>query len=166
MRIYKDLEMVEYLGSGIPRILESYAENCFKFTDNFLRMSFPAIEEVTTEVTPQVTPQVTTQDKTLVTRGNDNSTPPVTTPVTPPVTTPVTTPVKKLIMVISNEMRRKEIQEKLELANKKNFIENYLQPAIKLGIIEMTIPHKPNSRLQKYRLTTLGREIKESKQLS
>ena len=186
MRIYKDLEMVEYLGSGIPRILESYAEDCFKFTDNFLRMSFPAIEEITTEVEPQVT----TQDKTLGTRGNDNSTPPVIPPVTmevtpqvtpqvttqdktlitrendnstTPVTPPVTPPVKKLIMVISNEMRRKEIQEKLKLANKKNFIENYLQPAIKLGIIEMTIPHKPNSRLQKYRLTTLGKEIKESK---
>jgi len=41
MRIYKDLELVEQLGSGIPRILESYSKECFKFSDNFLRMSFP-----------------------------------------------------------------------------------------------------------------------------
>ena len=41
MRIFKDLDMVEYLGSGIPRILKAYSKNCFKFTDNFLRMSFP-----------------------------------------------------------------------------------------------------------------------------
>lgn len=40
MRIYKDLELVEHLGSGVPRILESYSKDCFKFTDNFLRMSF------------------------------------------------------------------------------------------------------------------------------
>ena len=41
MRIFKDLELVEYLGTGIPRILKVYPRECFKFTDNFLRMSFP-----------------------------------------------------------------------------------------------------------------------------
>ena len=46
MRIYKDLDLVEQLGSGIPRILESYPKECFKFSDNFLRMSFPINNEV------------------------------------------------------------------------------------------------------------------------
>lgn len=46
MRIYKDLEMVEHLGSGVPRILQSYSKDNFKFTANFLRMSFKAIEPV------------------------------------------------------------------------------------------------------------------------
>ena len=41
MRIFKDIEMVEHLGSGIPRILKAYSEKCFQFTDNFLRMTFP-----------------------------------------------------------------------------------------------------------------------------
>lgn len=41
MRIYKDLGLVEQLGSGVPRILESYSKECFKFSDNFLRMTFP-----------------------------------------------------------------------------------------------------------------------------
>ena len=36
MRIYKDLDLVEQLGSGIPRILESYGKECFHFSDNFL----------------------------------------------------------------------------------------------------------------------------------
>jgi len=40
MRIFRDLEMVEYLGSGIPRILKAYTKDSFKFTDNFLRTSF------------------------------------------------------------------------------------------------------------------------------
>jgi ATP-dependent DNA helicase RecG len=47
MRVYKDLEMVEQLGSGIPRILETYGKECFYFSENFLRMVFPAIEKVT-----------------------------------------------------------------------------------------------------------------------
>ncbi|BAX80850.1 RNA-binding domain-containing protein [Labilibaculum antarcticum] len=42
MRIYKDIDLVEQLGSGVPRILESYGKECFKFSDNFLRMIFPA----------------------------------------------------------------------------------------------------------------------------
>ena len=41
MRIYKDLDMVEYLGSGVPRILQVYPKKCFKFTENFLRMTLP-----------------------------------------------------------------------------------------------------------------------------
>ncbi len=43
MRVFKDLGMVEQLGSGVPRILESYKKECFTFTDNFLRMTFPII---------------------------------------------------------------------------------------------------------------------------
>ncbi|HCY24544.1 MAG TPA: transcriptional regulator [Bacteroidales bacterium] len=46
MRVFKDLELVEQLGSGIPRILESYGRECFKFTANFLRMTFPATGNV------------------------------------------------------------------------------------------------------------------------
>lgn len=40
MRIFKDLEMVEQLGSEIPRILEYYGKESFNFSDNFLRMTF------------------------------------------------------------------------------------------------------------------------------
>ncbi|MFV0553965.1 MAG: helix-turn-helix domain-containing protein [Mangrovibacterium sp.] len=29
--------------SDIPRILRSYGQECFKFSENFLRMTFPAI---------------------------------------------------------------------------------------------------------------------------
>jgi len=40
MRVFRDLELVEHLGSGVPRILRSYGKECFKFTENFLRMTF------------------------------------------------------------------------------------------------------------------------------
>jgi predicted HTH transcriptional regulator len=40
MRIYKDLEMVEQLGSGIPRILRAYPRESFVFMEHFTRMIF------------------------------------------------------------------------------------------------------------------------------
>nr|WP_223270883.1 ATP-binding protein [Subsaximicrobium wynnwilliamsii] len=50
MRIFKDLELVKQLGSGIPRILEHYGKEGFSFSDNFLRMTLIA-KEVTDEPT-------------------------------------------------------------------------------------------------------------------
>jgi predicted HTH transcriptional regulator len=42
MRIFRNLDMVEHLGSGIPRILKAYSKDCFHFTENFLRMVYPS----------------------------------------------------------------------------------------------------------------------------
>ena len=50
MRIFKDLDMVEHLGSGIPRILRFYSKSCFLFSENFIRMSFPVPEGI--DITP------------------------------------------------------------------------------------------------------------------
>lgn len=40
MRVFHDLDMVEQLGSGMRRILRTYNEQSFSFTDNFMRTSF------------------------------------------------------------------------------------------------------------------------------
>lgn len=66
MRIYRDVELVESLGSGIPRILRAYGEECFKFTDNFIRITFPVSGqgksgEKTTQKTTQKATQKTAQ---------------------------------------------------------------------------------------------------------
>jgi DNA-binding PadR family transcriptional regulator len=54
-------------------------------------------------------------------------------------------------------MRRQELQELLGLKHEDHFREAYLKPALEAGLIEMTVPDKPRSRLQKYRLTNRGR---------
>ncbi|MDA3886309.1 MAG: putative DNA binding domain-containing protein [Candidatus Delongbacteria bacterium] len=41
MRIFKDIDMVEYLGSGMPRILKAYKRKSYIFTSNFIRTVFP-----------------------------------------------------------------------------------------------------------------------------
>ncbi len=73
--------------------------------------------------------------------------------------TRVTPQVKKLLEVAQEEMAALEIQGKLNLKDRKSFRLHYLDPAMRAGVIEMTIPERPNSRLQKYRLTELGRMV-------
>jgi len=64
----------------------------------------------------------------------------------------VTPQVKKLLSVIKGEMTRAQLQGLLGLSDRKSFRERYLLPALRQGLIEITIPDKPNSRLQRYRL--------------
>lgn len=47
----------------------------------------------------------------------------------------------------------------LRLNDRKHFRVAYLQPALDAGLIAMTIPDKPNSRLQKYRITEQGQTL-------
>jgi len=67
MRIYKDLNMVEQLGSGMNRILSYYKKDIFIFDDDFLRMLFISNYDKieTTQETIQETTQETTQEKII-----------------------------------------------------------------------------------------------------
>ena len=40
MRVFKDLDLVEQLGTGIIRILKSYSKDVYEFSDNFIRVNF------------------------------------------------------------------------------------------------------------------------------
>ncbi len=69
----------------------------------------------------------------------------------PQVAPQVTPQVARLQEVLAGEMSREELQSVLGLRDRKSFRERYLAPALADGLIEMTLPDKPNSRLQKYR---------------
>lgn len=67
--------------------------------------------------------------------------------------------VKKLMTAIVGEMSRTELQAKIGIAHVPHFMESYLNPALEMGIIEKTIPDKPKSKNQKYRLTAKGYDL-------
>ncbi|MDP3387580.1 MAG: hypothetical protein Q8S24_10115 [Eubacteriales bacterium] len=56
-----------------------------------------------------------------------------------------------LAVIGDKEYSTKELMELLGLKHRPTFRDNYLLPALKLGLIEMTIPDKPNSSKQKYK---------------
>jgi hypothetical protein len=51
---------------------------------------------------------------------------------------------------------RKGLQDALDLRDDEHFRKEYLLPALKAGLLERTIPDKPQSSKQRYRLTEKG----------
>jgi Fic family protein len=76
-----------------------------------------------------------------------------------PEVAPEVTPEVRLLSVLISEMTRQQIKEALGLKDDEHFRKAYLLPALEAGLIEMTIPDKPRSSKQKYRLTDKGRQV-------
>ena len=139
MRIYRDVELVESLGSGIPRILKAYGEDSFKFTDNFIRITFPVSVQagVVDHASDYVSVQVSVRVKSLI------------------------------IIFEEREMSVGEILKVYKLVYKQMykshwyFKKHFIVPAIQENLVEMTYPNIPNHPNQKYRLTPKGIELKE-----
>ena len=134
MRIYRDVELVESLGSGIPRILRAYGEDCFKFTDNFIRITLP----------------VSVYDDDFDSAhdsAHDNNF--------------ISNQIKTLVSNINGEVDRDTLQELLGIKHRTYFRSKFLKPAFEEGYIEFTLPNEKQSKLQKYRLTAKGLQLKE-----
>jgi len=134
MRIFKDLEMVEYLGSGVPRILRKYPRSIFTFTPNFIRITFPfeeSLEDGQTGGQTALTEQATEQ-------------------ATMHVTMHATMQAEKVLQFCIEPRSRNEIQSYLDLKNRDYFRKEILNPLIKEGKLALTIPDKPKSPKQRY----------------
>ena len=73
-------------------------------------------------------------------------------------TASLATPREKLLLSISGDMSRQDILTALGLRNLGNLRKRYLKPCLEQGWIEMTIPEKPSSVNQRFRLTQVGRD--------
>lgn len=93
------------------------------------------------------------------TTGEESAPPEVKPQVTPHVAPHVTSQVERLLRVVKGEVDRDALQQAIGLKARKNFRQLYLAPAIDAGLIEMTIPDKPRSSKQKYRLTEKGWKV-------
>jgi ATP-dependent DNA helicase RecG len=133
---------IDSWGRGIEKITTACAEHgCptpdFEITPTGIRVTLLPKFNMPSQVTPQ--------------DGTSQGT------ATAPVTDPLTDPVKKLLIAIGNgEKSPTELRTILELKHRHTFRKNYMEAALEDGFIEPTIPEKPTSQLQKYRLTDKG----------
>jgi len=149
----KELDLTEGRSTGIPKILRNMAGNGSptpEFETDDDRTSYlvrlpvhPGAETAAAQVAGQAGDQSPTQSPTqLPTQSAD--------------------PVLRLIVALQGgALAPKELRLKLGLSHRHTFRENYLHPALNEDLIEPTIPDKPTSRLQKYRLTDKGRKVLE-----
>ena len=114
------------------QLLQPVGETLFEVRDVLRKRFTQAIEQATPQVTPHVAPQVTPQ---------------------------VSPQVLALLTKVSGEMTRQELMDVLGLRDRKHFGDAYLQPALEAGLLEMTIPDKPQSSKQRYRLTEQGQAV-------
>lgn len=69
-----------------------------------------------------------------------------------------TDPVERLLLALEfGEQSAGDLRQATGIRHRPTFRKNYLHPAMIQHFIEYTLPEKPNSRLQKYRLTAKGR---------
>lgn len=141
----KELNFTEGRSTGIPKVQRAMRENGsppaeFEFDEDhtYFLVRLP--------VHPSATPPASGRS----------------TPATGEVTAEVTAEVGRLLSILIEPAGRKELQDALGLKHDEHFRLAYLAPALAAGLIEMTIPDKPKSRLQKYRITAKGRSLRSS----
>ena len=153
------IDFIEKAGTGIRRIRDgAKAVDCpepaFE-AGSFVTVTFRPNPEVRQSAGRELGPipksadQVTDQ---VVAQAADQETAQVTDQVTDQVG-------RQLIVLqsIFGESSRQEIQQALGLKHTRHFRDAYLLPTLHAGLIEMTIPDKPRSSRQRYRLTSAGR---------
>lgn len=148
MRVFRDMQLVEHLGTGMGKILTAYDRSIFHISENFIEIAFPYKEAYSD-----------------IPATESDATPPVTPPVAPPVNaieSNMSFTLKQMVLLLEGEMSKNDLMQSLGLKDTKYFKQNILQKAIKLNLIELTQPNSPNSPTQKYRLTPVGESLKKS----
>ena len=85
-----------------------------------------------------------------------------------PQDTPQDTPQVILLLdaLAAGALGREALQQRLGLSDRKSFRQHWLAPALANGLIEMTLPDKPSSKRQQYRLSAKGRRLLQAREES
>lgn len=142
--------LLESWGRGIELIRaacrdQGSPEPTFRW-DGGLWVEFAFLGRTTSEPTP-----LTTKEPPKELQANSE--------VTSEVAGEVTSEVVRLLRACDGPMSRRDLRERLALKSDDNFRHLYLVPALRAGLLRMTIPEKPNSRLQKYLLSPEGSAV-------
>ena len=158
----KELDLAEARSTGVPKIFRAMRQNgspepIFESDEDrtWFRVRLPVHERALPAATDQETIHDTQQDKSLVNKEKGEG----TLRDTPHDTIHVTEHVERLLTTLTREMNRPQLQDLLGIGNRPHFVNAYLKPALKAGLIEMTLPDKPTSRYQRYRLTARGKAL-------
>lgn len=73
MKVFNDLDLVEQMGTGIIRILQSYDKKSFEFFPNFIRVTFPFNKDKFREQ-PEKNVELTETQKSIISLMNDSPT--------------------------------------------------------------------------------------------
>ena len=139
------IEFIERAGTGIKRIRdEARAQGCpeprFEETGFFTATFYP---------NPEVRAQSAAQSGTATEQVGAH---------VPHMYR--TSPRQVALLDAAKEARsREELQEVIGVLHRQHFLLEYLRPLLEAGWLERTIPDKPRSRDQRYRITALGLEV-------
>ena len=129
IRVFKDVDLIENIGSGVLRILDAYDKSCFKFMEHFLRVTFKYRENpFEYDDTAKVKSSKLGSKKSSKLAVSE----------------------EQILELCKTEKSLKEIAQHFGYKDVYKFKNNYINPLLKQNKIQMTIPDKPKSRNQKY----------------
>lgn len=129
IRVFKDVDLIENIGSGVLRILDAYDKSCFKFMDHFLRVSFKYKENPF-----EYDDTAKTKSSKLGSKKSSK----------------LSVSEQQILELCKTEKSLKEITEYFGYKDVYKFKNNYINKLLEKNKLKMTIPDKPKSRNQKY----------------
>ena len=129
IRVFKDVDLIENIGSGVLRILDAYDKSCFKFMEHFLRVTFKYRENpFEYDDTAKVKSSKLGSKKSSKLAVSE----------------------EQILELCKTEKSLKEIAQHFGYKDVYKFKNNYIKSLLEQNKIQMTIPDKPKSRNQKY----------------
>ena len=137
IRVFKDVDLIENIGSGVLRILDAYDKSCFKFMEHFLRVSFNYKENPFEYEDTAKTKSSKLGSKKSSKLGSKKS-------------SKLAVSEEQILQLCKTEKSLKEIAQHFGYKDVYKFKNNYINKLIEQDKLQMTIPDKPKSRNQKY----------------